>query len=139
MPTPPDRCSSDQTLRCRLIAAAFLLAGCSSEPPLPETFPVSGKVFFEGGEPLHGGFVQFTSTTDSQFTVAGSIQVNGTFTLSTVVGTRKVLGALPGKYQVRVTAPQHKGQPMSVIMPVSPTQDIEPKDNELLIAVRIEE
>jgi hypothetical protein len=85
-----------------------LAAGCASGPPLPKTYPASGKVVYKGGQPMTGGSIQFNSTnstSDQLLQVIGEIQVDGTFRLRTLKDNARADGAPQGDFQVVVLPP----------------------------------
>jgi hypothetical protein len=119
-----------------LLVVAVTGGGACSGASLPATFPVTGKVVYHGGEALRGGFVQFTSTAEPNQTVAGSIQPDGTFTLSTVFGAQKVVGARPGPHHARVVTPQGKGLSGLELERPGAVFEVEARDNFFLIEVK---
>jgi hypothetical protein len=85
-----------------LVLAA--LAGCAvSGPEPPPTYPVSGTVYWKKGEPVRGGTIEFKMIPPSAiYTTNTEIRQDGTFTLRTLAGNKKIDGAPEGKYQVTV-------------------------------------
>ena len=85
-------------------AALAVLSGCTSDPPLPPTYKVEGRVVNADGKPFTGGegLIEFRvpGSQDGSF---GRIGADGSFTLKTVVGARSVEGAPEGEHIVRVT------------------------------------
>ncbi len=78
--------------------ALAVLWGCSSDPELPETFPVTGKVMYQG-QPLTKGTITFLS--DEGQSSTGEIQPDGTYTLSTFESGD---GAVEGHHRVKIVA-----------------------------------
>jgi hypothetical protein len=121
-----------------------LLAAFSGCERGPQTFPVHGKVVWNGGQPWKGGTVQFTAVTDPQQVATGEIAADGTFSLSThfVSGAnaRTKPGATAGEHHVYLDepAPQVDTDGVVIIKPivVEKTYRVEPKDNEFTIEAR---
>jgi hypothetical protein len=88
--------------------AAF--SGCNSEAPPPATFKVEGKVVRKDNQAYTGGgHIEFRNAVNPQHGSFGQIGVDGSFTLATIVGNRKVAGAQEGEHSVTVT-PAGDGQ-----------------------------
>ncbi len=131
--------------RAFLGVGLVLLAGCNTEPALPKTYPVTGKVVFKGGQAMTGGAIEFKSADDPMLRVVGTIDPNGTFTLSTLKDNSRVTGAPEGDFQVTVLPPlgtnpggsvadAQKGQ-QAIRLPKS--YRIEAKDNTLDIELPV--
>jgi hypothetical protein len=88
-----------------LTLALLFMAGCTSGPALPPTYPASGTVVYADGKPMNGGSVQFTSSADPQLRVVGTVDANGGFTLATLKDNRRADGAPEGEYKVTVFPP----------------------------------
>jgi hypothetical protein len=90
------------TRRLLTLAALALLAltGCGA----PKTYPVQGKVVFDGGnlQQLAGGSVELVHNSDRSVRAYGTIQPDGTFVLQTLYQGEQLPGALEGTYQARV-------------------------------------
>tara|TARA_R110002095_G_scaffold144737_1_gene125201 strand:- start:1679 stop:2170 length:492 start_codon:yes stop_codon:yes gene_type:complete len=85
---------------CTVIALCCLIAGCSKESG-PQTFPVKGKVIYDG-KPLNNGTVRYAPIDAAKGRAAiGEISKEGGFTLSTY---KPGDGVLPGKYNISITA-----------------------------------
>lgn len=110
------------------------LAGCSKSEPLPPTYPVKGKVVYMGGAPVTGDFIEFRSSVSPQTTMMGNIQVDGSFELSTVVGSEKLSGGIAGPCQVTVNPPIIPGT-APVIIELKELITIEPKENYFTIEI----
>lgn len=95
--------------------AVFLFAplGCQKRPTLPETYPVRGKVVFQGGRPVIGGGVRFESQIDPAVTAFGEIGPDGGFSLHSFNAGVRASGAIAGPHRVLVTAPIDQNQSMS--------------------------
>jgi hypothetical protein len=86
---------------CRFVCTicGLLLAwGCSSEPPRPPTYPVSGTVTLKG-KPLEGARVVFISSAPSGRPASGVSDEDGVYHLTTFDSGD---GALAGRYGVKV-------------------------------------
>ena len=106
-------------------SVAILLAGCGG-PDLPDTFPVTGSVTYNG-RPVVGYTISFTLIKGGR-TATGKTDDEGKFTLSTF-GDRD--GALSGDHSVAIyfiptgtppdempeDAPPQEGQQPTVIIP----------------------
>lgn len=85
----------------------LLALGCTKGADLPPTHSVKGKVVYTDGRPMSGGSIRFVSSPpDPLLTVAGVIDNDGNFTLSTIKGKKKVAGAVEGRYRVTIIPPQ---------------------------------
>jgi hypothetical protein len=73
-----------------------LVAGCGSGPA--PTVAVDGKVTFQDGKPLPGGFIFLIPTRRDGWEASGTIQPDGTFRLESL----GLDGAVPGDYKVRL-------------------------------------
>ena len=79
------------------------LAGCGKQPaPLPETYPVHGKVTYEDGMPVTDGVVTFSPSADPSITSKGSIAGDGTYRLTTIRSGLRADGGVPGPNRVLV-------------------------------------
>src|SRR5262245_14431628 len=91
-----------------LALALSLCAGCGETggtTAKSQTYPVTGFVKFKDGKPATGAAVQFTPLHDTSLAVSGDIQEDGSFTLFTVKGNKRVSGAPEGEYRVTVQLP----------------------------------
>jgi hypothetical protein len=99
-----------------LMALVCAAAGCDDRSAGPKTYPVKGRTSFqEDGQPMTAGMVQFESTTDANLNGRGDLGADGTFTLSTIVGDKKVGGLAAGTYRAWVLPPQgadHAARPL---------------------------
>lgn len=78
-----------------LVLVPCLLIGCSGHY---STYPAGGKVTYEDGTPLPGGWVEFKSA-EHDLRASGTIQEDGTFEMSTYAPGD---GAVAGKHHVAV-------------------------------------
>ena len=94
-------CWSCRGLPAFLAGVVLLWAsGCSSKKPtLPETYPVRGKVVFQGGQPVPGGNVLFQPQNDTTVSTAGVIGPDGTFTLYSFKAGVRAAGAIAGPHR----------------------------------------
>ena len=81
-----------------VVVVALLSAGCSEKSAEFPTYPVSGEVV-RAGKPAPGGTVQFVHQTEPGVRAVGEIGPDGRFTLSTLSGSEKRSGAVPGEYK----------------------------------------
>lgn len=96
--------------------AGIIHAGCggSDRTPLPKTYPVSGKVFYKGGQPLPGGVIQFQSNSDPTLTTKGDIGPDGTFELVTLLNNEQLHGATEGQFHVTVIPRMSENKPTEI-------------------------
>jgi hypothetical protein len=89
----------------RLAAVALMLSsgGCNTGPEPPKTYPVEGQVRLKDGTPLPGGGIEFRSTIDPSKSTFGQIKEDGTYSLYTIYGNKKVDGAMEGPHRVTIT------------------------------------
>ncbi len=94
-----------------LASLALLASGCAKElPPVPQPYPVRGKVLLTGHQPLHGGTVTFRpvgGADDRRYQGWGFPKADGTFE---VAASGTAAGLAPGKYKVTVS-PKDEGEP----------------------------
>ena len=123
-----------------LAVAASALAGCGgSEEELPPTYGVTGTVLSADGQPASGGMIEFRTTEGKPVSAIGLIQPDGSFTLSTLVASTKVTGAVAGRHQVIVMpSPPDTGDIQAIAQPVivPPLCEVKP-DGANLFTVRI--
>jgi hypothetical protein len=93
-----------------------IAAGCgaSGGTPPPTTYPVSGKVFYKGGQPVSGGVIQFQSDSDPSLTHLGDIGPDGTFELRTLFQSERLQGATVGQYHVTVIPRMSENMPVPI-------------------------
>lgn len=89
-----------------LSSVCLLLGGCSepAEQSIP-THAATGTVLLATGEPLAGGMIEFRCLDNAGVTTIGVIADDGTFTLTTMLDSARVDGAIAGEYRVTVTPP----------------------------------
>lgn len=97
-------------------AVWLLVAGCGQAPP--RLHPVGGVVVTRTGRPMTGATVEFRSVADPALAAIGEVQPDGTFTLATRVGNRRLPGAVAGPHHVTVIPPMSGAKARSV----QPTQ-----------------
>ena len=85
------------------------LMGCGGGTPLPPTFPVKGKVAWKGGEPLADGGISLRSVTDPNISATGNI-VKGEFSVTTLIGDKRVPGVTAGEHVIQINLPQGADQ-----------------------------
>ena len=96
---------------------AWLVAtGCggSTEIAPPKTYPVRGKVFYKGDQPLSGGVIQFQSEADPSLTRMGDIELDGTFSLATLFQNERLEGTTEGRYHVTVIPRMSENHPVPI-------------------------
>ena len=111
-------------------AAIVLVAIAGCGPGLSRTYPVKGKVVFKGGKPVTDGRIQFQSAADPQHKALSDIDQDGSFSLTTYVGAKKVGGAPEGSYHVVVELERPAGL---VALPTPYT--VEPRENDFTIVI----
>jgi hypothetical protein len=115
--------------RPAVLAGLLVLAAGCARPDVPQTYPVTGTVAFDDGQPVPGGKVHFQSTVDETLTINGDIQEDGTFTLSTLKGKSKVAGAPEGSYTVTVQGPIVEHRMLFPLVTLPASCQVEPKEN----------
>ncbi|MDX1946540.1 MAG: hypothetical protein SFU86_14155 [Pirellulaceae bacterium] len=98
------------------LLALAALAGCGRP-----TFPVSGKVTFEGQPLAGGGSIRFVPLDDQGRESGGEIGTDGTYFMRTLTEND---GSFPGEYRVEIT--QNQVLQPAVRAPVEITGDGEP-------------
>jgi hypothetical protein len=93
-----------KTLTILVGVALLCTVGCSKRSSLPETYPVRGKVVFQGGQPVRGGAVWFQPQNDPHVSTSGEINPDGTFTLHSSRAGGHSPGAIAGPHRVTVVA-----------------------------------
>jgi hypothetical protein len=103
-----------------LAFVASALAGCGgSEKESPPTYQATGTVLAADGLPVPGGMIEFRSTEGKPVSAIGQIQPDGSFSLSTLVASTKVPGAVAGHHQVIVMpSPPDTGDIQPIVQPV---------------------
>jgi hypothetical protein len=109
-------------LRAKELALALALLasqaamGCSGSGMVgaPKTYPVRGKVFYKGDQPLAGGVIQFQSESDPSLTRVGDIEPDGTFSLVTLFQNERLDGTTEGRYHVTVIPRMAENKPVPI-------------------------
>lgn len=110
-----------------LFVALLVALGCgSSKATLPKTIPVTGKVSFRNGQPVADGVIEFRSRTDPNLTTSGLIGKDGSFSLTTIVGSEKVSGAVEGEYDVTINLPMGDDQNVKSVRLAKPCKVVAP-------------
>lgn len=96
------------------VIAALVLSGCSpaDSQPAVKTVAVTGKVLDTGGKPVTGGMLSLRSITNAEQLASAKVNDDGQFTLTSLVGEKRVDGAQPGEYSV-LYAPDSEDQTAS--------------------------
>ena len=102
---------------------------------IPKTYKVTGKVIHKGGKSVKDGGVQFSSLTDSSFTVSGDLAEDGSFTLHTIKGRERADGAPEGEYKVTILMPQSSDQRGVPAIELPKRYKVEPKDNDFVLEI----
>ena len=103
---------------------------------MPETYPVHGKVVFEGGQPVPAGTVTFQPQNNRTVSTSGVIGADGTFTLCSFKAGVRAPGAIAGPQRVTVTSLDKQMTSESfppVIFPSPYT--VQPGNNEFTLTV----
>ena len=120
-----------------LVSALFTgAAGCgvkSSTPP-PKTYPVTGKVVVPGGQPPAGARIQFEPK-DAGLMASGTIEADGSFSLTLLFEGQKLPGATEGPHRVTVITPLNADRTGGEQISVEGTYTVEPKDNDFTITL----
>jgi len=95
---------ASRSFACRVAAAlagmgAVLILGCGDSTGLPNRYPVSGTVTYQG-KPVEKGSINFIPDYPDGLAAAGEIE-NGEYSLTTATPGD---GAIPGKYKVTIVA-----------------------------------
>jgi hypothetical protein len=122
-----------------VLFVAMCLIGCKKPPPpLPQTYPVHGRVVHKDGAPVLDGNVQFHHETDVTVTTTGKIK-DGTFSMKTFRKGQLSEGAVPGLNRITINAPRRGklANEMSAIRSTEIAQPfkVEARDNELNLKV----
>src|SRR5262245_57499198 len=113
-------------------AVAWLgVAGCGSG--IPKTYPVKGRVVWEGGKPVTDGRIEFQSLSDPSLRATGEIDDDGNFSLTTYRDGRERAGAVAGEHKV-IVEPEWGDEKLIIPLPNSYT--VERKDNAFTIELR---
>jgi hypothetical protein len=112
-----------------MLLPVLCLAGCGPKDSMPQVYKVTGSVAYKGGKPFTGGSVQFTPVSDTTLSVTGTIEPDGSFTLSTIKGAAKVSGAPEGEYRVTIQLPIPQDQRATPPIVLPQTLRVEPQDN----------
>lgn len=93
-----------------ILLVPFALVGCGGGD-LPDTVPVTGTVTMDG-TPVDGATVNFLSD-QGNLVSSGTTDASGKFSLTTIVGSQSVPGAVVGGHGVAVVKTEATGQQMS--------------------------
>jgi hypothetical protein len=125
-----------------LIALVVILtfsSGCGRRPdPLPTTYPVHGVVEYKDGSLVTGGLVQFFPEADSSVLTAGTIEDDGSFSLTTTRPKQRSTGAVagPNRVGVRVSSAKDATSQASPISFGFPKPFVvEPHDNNFTLVI----
>jgi hypothetical protein len=120
-----------------LLLGCLGLPGCrgSSAPAPPETYPVTGTVVGEDGQPLSGGAIYFHPTGDASTEALADIQADGSFSLYTMAHGEKYPGAVAGPHEVTVIPPPSGPDDIPPATRLPETVTVEREANQLTIRV----
>jgi hypothetical protein len=132
-----------------LLIATACWVGCGKRPdPLPTTYPVHGKITYKDGTPARGGMVQFQPEAEPSVTTTGTIENDGTYSLTTKRNGLRAEGAVAGSNRVLlILAPaaadggdQRSGngatsQQNGLFLNYPTPSNVEPRDNEINLVV----
>ncbi len=90
-----------------LSVLAVFAVGCGDGVKVPKTVPVTGTVTLDG-KPVDGASVNLISE-EGNITSSGQSDASGKFTLTTIIGSKSVPGAVPGKHKVCVVKTSSSG------------------------------
>jgi hypothetical protein len=120
-----------------LAVCCQLGCGSAKKGNLPSTHEVKGTVVSADGKPLPGGMIELRTTEGRPLSALGTIQSDGTFTLTTMIDGEKLPGAVAGAHQVTVMPTPADTQSVQAVMqpvPVPAPVQVKPGDgNELKI------
>lgn len=120
-----------------LLAGLVSLSGCESKPDNPPTFPVTGTVTYKGN-PVPNATVSLSPLDMNIQGASGTTDENGKFEVMTFEPGD---GAMPGEYQVRVSAYELVAEPTEAAASEEPLtledeeamydgqEDVEPSQN----------
>ena len=116
-----------------VLLAAAGLSGCGHSDSLPklQVYEVKGQVVLADGKPLKNGVISFVSADGLPVTPSANIATDGTFSLVTG-GSGE--GAPPGKYKVRIEAPELRPDPRTKKSPI-PFKYNDEDSSEIVITV----
>jgi hypothetical protein len=121
-----------------LLIAAACLAGCGRHArPLPEVYPVHGRVTYPDSKPVADGIIQFISEADTSISASAMIGSDGRYSLVTKRDRLQAEGAPAGLCRVVVTPPfSDKNGRRSASPTVFPAPyRVEPHDNEINLTI----
>jgi hypothetical protein len=121
-----------------LLIAGACLAGCGRRArPLPQVYPVHGRVTYANGKPVADGIIQFTSEADTSLNANAIIGPDGRYTLTTMRDRLEAEGAPAGLNRVVVTPPlsdtNERGSATPTVFPTP--YKVEPHDNEINLTI----
>ena len=121
-----------------LLIAGACLAGCGRRPrPLPQVYPVHGRVTYSNGKPVAEGMVQFISEVDPSVAASAITGPDGRYSLVTMRDRLEAEGVPAGLNRVVVTPPGDEKHGRGLVPPtVFPTPyKVEPHDNEINLTI----
>ena len=119
-----------------VLALAIASSGCGrGGSPGPQTHVVTGKVTYKDGSALTGGAITFTLASDPSLTASGDIGADGAFTLYTIVGSQRFLGAVEGEHRVTIIPAMGEDQKLITVRLKTNMIQVEAKENHFLIEI----
>jgi hypothetical protein len=94
---------------CVLLATTSLVGCADRKGPLPTTYPVHGKVTYNGGLPVANALVQFHPKSEPRVSTSAVTGSDGAYSLLTKRDGLKVEGAVAGANRVTVFYTGHDG------------------------------
>ena len=132
------------TPRCRpwafclmlgVLAVGVSITSCqgASQRPIPQTYPVRGKVVYKSGGLVTAGRIEFRTPGELYHTILGEVQPDGTFSLYTLSNDKKYPGATEGTHQVFVILVEpHTNEEIRVS---AGECTVQPGDNDIILQV----
>jgi len=122
-----------------VLLVAVGLLGCG--PSLPQTYPVNGKVLIKGtNKPYPGGTITLRLKSDDKVVADGTIEKDGSFTVTTKMYGKERPGAAAGEHTVLVEpaggVAGPDGQLVIAFDEAEGSLTVEPKENTPTIYVK---
>jgi hypothetical protein len=118
-----------------LVGMSCICIGACDKGNLPTTYPVTGKVVFTNKKPLTGGGIFFRSEKDPDVRAVGEIGTDGQFTLYTISGKTKLVGAVEGEHKLEVVPPMDDKQQMIRVRILKEVVRVEARENEIVVEI----
>ena len=119
-----------------LLALVLVASGCDSDgAPGPRTHEVTGQVIYANGSALMGGAITFTLASDPSIAASGDIAADGAFTLYTIVGSQRFVGAVEGEHRVTIIPAMGADQKFVSVRLKTNMIKVEAKENHFKIEI----